>query len=134
MSTLSVCFATVCITSLYFPCDSTSSEMFRTARGTLAPHVEPNGRASVQLAEHEEASRDFTRTLLATSQDILLLSATTDADVVDTMPSGEDDSMASTGGSLDSNGAVAAAGLKLQPVACETKGTGDVNEVKSARS
>ena len=136
MSSLSACFASqsapqVCASLLF----SVRLRRFGLFAVWLALHVEPKGRASVQLAEHKEAARDFTRTLLATSQDVLLLSATADADAAaDTTPPDKDmkESVANTSGSLD-NG-VAAAGLTLQPVACETKGTGDVNEVRSFRS
>ncbi len=110
---------------------------FRIVRCSLVLHVEPKGRASVQLAEYKEASRDFTRTLLATTQDILLLSLTTAAAAAaGTSPGGKDmeQQVAITAGPLDDDTAVALGELTLQPVACETKGTGDVNEVRSVLS
>eukprot|EP01043_Picozoa_sp_COSAG02_P017487 COSAG02_NODE_794_length_17142_cov_13.622367_5_plen_139_part_00 len=116
-----------------------SPETIRSVRCLLALRVEPNGRASVQLAEYKEASRDFTRTLLASTQDILLLSeptAAAAAAAADTPPRGKDmeQPVATTDGPLDDDNAVALAGLTLQPVACETKGIGDVNEVRSVLS
>ena len=87
----------------------------------------------MQLAEHQEASRDFTRTLLATSQDILMLSLTNAGDTTVDMASPEkgQGDLAASEDSVSPAAAAAAARLVLSPVGCETKATGDVNEVRS---
>lgn len=76
----------------------------------LSSYIEPKGTAPVHVAQHKEAARDFTRTLLSPSQDILLLDFSAES-ASDTQ---EEDSTAAP---------------TLKPAICDIQATGDVNEV-----
>ena len=94
---------------------------------------EPKGTATVQLADYKESSRDFTRTFLSTSQDILLLAATGDAGAaVDALsPEKKTEAPVADADGTQREDTVAGGGaLTLRPVVCETKATGNVNEVR----
>ena len=88
----------------------------------------------MQLADYKESSRDFTRTFLSNSQDILLLAATGDpcAAVDASSPEKKPEApVADADGTQREDTAPARVALTLRPIVCETKATGDVNEVRS---
>lgn len=100
----------------------------------LCSYPEPKGTATVQLADYKESSRDFTRTFLSNSHDILLLAATGDlgAAVDASSPEKKPEApVADANGTQRGDTVPAGVALTLTPIVCETKATGDLNEVRS---